>query len=171
MDRTDQLQPFFVRAISLASLFLLMLALSPTGHSQTEAKQIPLIHVPFEIISAEIKRFERPIDLSVGKRKLEYQEAVVLTLQISKKNYEALPPSIAPFLYIGAKEYRIYSVQQAQAKDMLTLTFHIRDWQEVSDKSPMMITINHGEPIRNPKIFEKLKSPLLNKKSFVDKRK
>lgn len=171
MVRTNRRQTIILRAGVVASMLLLMLAMIPVGYSQVDAKQKPLTVVPFEIVSAEITRFEKPVNLSVGKRKLEYQEAVVLTLQISKKDYEALPPSIEPFLYIGDKEYRIYSVQQAQQKNRLTLTFHIRDWQEVSDQTPMVITIMQSGPIRNPEIFKELKTPVLDKKMIVDKRK
>ena len=161
----------FSRARVLASLALVMLIASPAGYGQTRTSKALPTHLAFQVNSAEIIRFPKPIQLGIGKRKIEYKEALILSLDVRQKDYEALPPSIEPFLYIGSREYRIFSVQRAKTKGVLTLTFHIRDWAKIRDKSPMILTILHGEPVRNPKIFSKYKSPVFNKSIIKDKRK
>lgn len=172
MDRSNKIPHIATHCIiGLVSLVLVALfTCIPMSYGQQVEKETVLPHIPFKTVSAEIIRFKEPIRLGVGKRVIEYQEALVLRIDISQKDYEALPPSIEPYLYIGTKEYRIFHVGRAKVKGMLTLTFHIRDWQDIPDRAPMALTILHGAPIRNPDLFIKFKSPSFSKAIIKDKR-
>lgn len=153
-------------ALALAALFTFI----PTSYGQQADKETVLTHVPFKTVSAEIIRFKKPIRLGVGKRFIEYPEALVLSIDISQKDYEALPPSIAPYLYIGTREYRIFHVGRAKEKNMLRLTFHIRDFADIPDRAQMVLTIMQGAPISNPELFTKFKLPKFSKAFMKDKR-
>jgi hypothetical protein len=171
LDKLDKILRIAMQwVIGLVSLILMVMVASHMSYGQQRGDETILTYLPFRTVSAEITRFKEPIRLVVGKRKIEYEEALILILDVSQKNYEALPPSIEPYLYIGDREYRIFSVQRSQNEGMLTLTFHIRDWQAIPDMAPMAITILHGEPISNPGIFIKFKSPGFNKAIIKEKR-
>lgn len=114
--------------------------------SEPAPQQNPSRDVDVRIKSAEITRFEKPIRVGPQKHALEYQEALVLQLEVDQEKYDSLPPDIAPFLYIGHREYRIFHIDRQGSKRTTTLTFHIRDWDALEDETPMLLTIDHGLP-------------------------
>jgi len=111
--------------------------------------------VNFKIVSAEVTRFEKPVRIGVGKRAIEYGEALVLKLQVNRDEFDSLPPNIEPFLYIGRRDYRIFKIdRQDQSRD-LVLTFHVRDWQQLEEGGLMLLTTEHGGPVRDPEKFRR----------------
>ncbi len=127
--------------------------------------------VEIKILSAELTRFEKPIKIGTGERAIEYQEALVLKGEVNGAAFDALPPSIEPFLYIGRHEYRMFHIDRKEKRKELILTFHIRNLQELADNAPVVLTIDHGAPLRNPKKFEGRDDlPRFSKKMIVDKR-
>lgn len=159
-------QPLRLAILAFAVYFMNI----PAGYGQQAKNEMVLSHVQFKVISAEVVRFEKPVRLGAGKRLVEYQEALLFAIEVRQKDYEELPPSIEPLLYIGTREYHIYGVHQSRTKGMLTLVFHIRDWQDISDKSPMILTIQHGVPISSPDLRSRLKLPLFDRAVIRDKR-
>ena len=111
--------------------------------------------VNFRIVSGEVTRFDKPVRIGVGKRAIEYQEALVLKLQVNREEFDSLPPNIEPFLYIGTKEYRIFHIDMKDESRELILTFHVRDWQRLQENSPMVLTTEHGGPVRDPEKFRR----------------
>lgn len=126
--------------------------------------------VPFRIVSAEVTRFEKPIRIGPPKRAIEYREALVLKLRVDRERFDSLPPDIEPFLYVGPNEYRIFHIDRHDKRKHLVLTCHLRNWEKLTDRSPMVLTIDHGAPIRSPKDFDRAGIPRYRKKMIVDKR-
>lgn len=120
--------------------------------------------VSFKIISAEETRLDKPVRTGVGKRVIEYQETLVLKLQVNREEFDSLPPSIAPFLYIGASEYRIFHIDRKDESRELILTFHIRDWKRLQEGGLMVLTTEHGGPRREPEKFRSREGTRYNKR-------
>ncbi len=108
--------------------------------------------IPFTLQSADIRRFVPPIRLGLRERAVQYNEALVLTIVASRADMDSLPPSMEPRLYIGQFEYGIFEVR-GLGDDSLQLVVHVRDWQDLAERAPMILTIEHGAPIRSPERF------------------
>jgi len=139
-------------------------------HGNRSAGQPLQTEVPLKVLGAEIVRFERPIVLRVGKRVVEYREAMVLALEVERKDLDALPPSLEPFLYIGQREYRIFKVEPGESRETLRLEVHITDWGQLQERAPIVLTIDHGAPRREPQRFLRPEVPRFDKALIVDKR-
>jgi hypothetical protein len=111
--------------------------------------------VNFKVVSAAVTRFDKPIRIGVGKRVTEYQEALVLKLEVNREEFDSLPPDIEPYLYIGTSEYRVYHIDRKDDRSNLILTFHVRDWQRLQEGALMVLTTEHGGPVRNPDKFRR----------------
>lgn len=112
------------------------------------AQTAPRDEVPFTILSATVQKFERPMP----SRRGPYREALVLKLDTSALDYEALSPSSEAFLYIGTHELRPIRFEPAGSR--LIVTFHDPDWQKLSGGEPMVLTTRHGDPINNPEKYK-----------------
>jgi hypothetical protein len=134
------------------SVLLTILLLS--GASMAQQRPGPR-EVSFKIVSAEATRFDKPVRIGAGKRAIEYQEALVLKLQVNREEFDSLPPDIEPFLYIGTNEYHVFNIDRKDESAELILTFHVRDWQRVQDGALMVLTTDHGGPIRNPEKYRR----------------
>ena len=122
----------------------------------TNAQQRPgPREVSFKVVSAAVTRFDKPVRIGVGKRMIEYQEALALKLEVNREEFDSLPPDIEPFLYIGTSEYRVYHIDRNDDRSNLILTFHVRDWQRLQDGALMVLTTEHGGPVRNPEKFRR----------------
>jgi hypothetical protein len=150
----------------------LFMSLTMTLCFGQEEKDTNRDEVDFKVISTEIQKFDKTIKIGAGKRAIEYKEAFVLKLMVNQEEFDALPPSIEPFLYIGVDEYRIFHIDRTNSeKGLLKLIFHIRDWEKLDDGEVMVLTINHGDPIRNAEKYKRRKLPRFNKNIIVDMRK
>ena len=116
---------------------------------QAPSSEVPLI----DLISMRVQQFETPIRLGTREGALEYSEALVLEVEVLRKDMDSLPPSMEPFLYIGSREVQIFQVTQGTRKDRLNLRFHLPKWQEIPEGAPMVLTIDHGAPQREPELF------------------
>ena len=134
--------------IGLLALTTMMCASVPTT-AQTTARppRVDRTEVPFRIVAAEVQRFER----ALPSRKGEYREALVLRIEAAVADYEALQPAKEAFLYIGRHELRPIDFQWG--KERVIVTFHDPQWRELRDGEPMVLTTDHGEPLRNPEKF------------------
>lgn len=119
--------------------------------------------VNFRIVSGEVTRFDKPVRIGAGKRVVEYQEALVLRIQVDREEFDSLPPNIEPFLYIGTREYRIFHIDRKEDSRELLLTFHVRDWQRLQENSLMVLTTEHGGPVRDPEKFRRREGPRFSK--------
>lgn len=131
-------------------------------------KLSPDVDVTF--VSAEIIRFPAPIRLGVGPTAIDYQEALVVKVRVDRQAFDALPPSMDPYLYIGRREFRIFHIDRAENRNDLTLTFHIQNWTQLDDGAPFVLTIDHGAPLRDPGRYARAVGPRFNRSSIVDKR-
>jgi hypothetical protein len=155
----------------LETCLFLVLLMGVLCFGQEALKDSTRKEVNLKIVSAEINRFDKPIRIGPGERAFEYQEALVLKVQVNQQEFDELPPSMEPFLYIGKNEYRIFHIDRSKSDEGLILTFHIRNWEKVEDGEPLVLTIDHGDPVRNAEKYKQRKLPRFNKKIIVDKRK
>lgn len=144
-------------------LLMVVILFLAVAERVTAQQRVDSAEVPIRIVSAQSTRFDKPIKIGPPKRAIEYREAVVLTLEVDRDAFDSLPPSMEPFLYIGRNEYHIFAVDRQDNRRTLLLTFHIRNWTQLRDNSPMVLTIDHDAPIRNPQRFERQQGPRLNK--------
>ena len=131
-------------------------------------KVSPDVDVTF--LSAEIIRFPAPIRLGAGPTTVTYQEALVLKLRVDRQAFDALPPSIEPYLYIGRREFRIFHIDRVESRNDLTLTFHVQNWTQLDDGAPFVLTIDHGAPVRDPGRYARVVGPRFSPSLIVDKR-
>lgn len=144
------INPAKLGQVILATLFLTNVVLAYFEQERPRKRE-----VNFSIVSAEVTRFDKPVRIAVGKRAIEYQEALVLKLQVNRDEFDSLPPDIEPFLYIGTSEYGIFHIDRKDESRELGLTFHVRDWQRLQENSLMVLTTEHDGPIRNPEKFRR----------------
>lgn len=165
---------FIVRSgngrLAPALVGLIAIACAAESSAQDPAKQSRVKEVPFKIVSVEATRFDKPIRLGPAKRAIEYREALVLKLQVDREQFDSLPPSIEPFLYVGTEELHIFHVDRQDERKELILTFHLREWEKLADNAPMVLTIDHGAPLREPQRFESAETARFSKQAIVDKR-
>lgn len=136
--------------------------------SQPPPRQRPPREVPFRLVSAEIMRFKPAIRAGEGARGAGYDQALVLTLRVNRDQYDALPPNIEPFLYVGSYEMRTFRIDRPEGSRELTLVFHARDWNRLQDGAPMVLTTDHGAPVREPRRFAA--APRFARSTIVDRR-
>ncbi len=160
---------YLKKKLILTLLFTLPMTVLCFG--QEASKDSNRAEVNVKIVSAEVHRFDKPVRIGPGKRAFEYQEALVIKVQVDQQEFDGLPPSREPFLYIGNSEYHIFHIDRGKSDKGLILTFHIRNWEKVKDGELLVLTINHGDPVRNAEKYRRRKSPRFNKKIIVDKRK
>ncbi len=142
-------------------------ALAMAG-GQPPPRQRPPKDVPFRLVSAEIMRFKPAIRAGDAARGAGYDQALVITLRVNRDQYDALPPSIEPFLYVGTNELRTFRIDRQEGSRELTLVFHARNWDRLQDGAPMVLTTEHGAPARDPKRFAA--APRFARAAVVDRR-
>ena len=134
--------------LSLAALGITALEAQPP----TEGR--PSREVAFELRSAEITRFEPAVRIGSGKRLLTYEEALVFTLEVKRDEYDGLPPSVEPFLYVGNVELRTFKIVREDESRTLLVLFHARDWERLEEGAPMVLTADHGAVAGEPERFD-----------------
>lgn len=159
-----------LRAGKVGTVLLIVVFMAGPACAQ-DLQQAPFAtEVAIELLSAEVIRFAQPIRIGVGERSIEYQEALVLKGQVDRAQLDSLPPSIEPFLYIGRNEYRIFQIDRDDDRRELMLTFHIRDWENLPDGASVVLTIDHGAPVRDPERFTRPGVARFSKQLIVDNR-
>jgi hypothetical protein len=154
---------------TIVMMFLLIAVSGGDGAAQpATTKFSPDVDVTF--LSAEIIRFPAPIRLGAGPTAIAYQEALVVKLRVDRQAFDALPPSMEPYLYIGRREFRIFHIDRADNRNDLTLTFHVQDWAQLDDGAPLVLTIDHGVPVRDPGRYARVEGPRFRRSLIVDKR-
>ena len=154
------------RWLAMATVAVVLGAGLATAQPTTESKR-PL-EVPFQIESMEIHRFDPPIRIGSGERGLTYGEALVITLVVTVEDYDGLPPSVEPFLYVGDVELRTFRILRDEEGRTLRVVFHARDWDRLENRSPMVLTADH---VAGPKAFERLlRIERFEAEAVVDKR-
>lgn len=130
----------------------------------------PVTEVAFKPLSAEVTRFEQPIRIGPPNRAITYDEALVFQVQVKRAEFDGLSPGIEPYLYIGANEYHIFHIDREDESPELRLTFHIRNWESLENGAPMVLTIDQGGPIRDPKRYSGRGFQPFDREMILDKR-
>jgi hypothetical protein len=155
------------RFATLAILAVCACTATPTSVPPPER---PGPELAFEVESLTATRFQVPIRLGTGKNAVRYSDALVVRISVDQREYDGLPPDIEPFLYIADHQLHTFAIDRpAEAgretgARRLTLTFHDREWQSLPEEAPMVLTIDHGAPIRNP---ERFRNAILFRKADV----
>jgi hypothetical protein len=132
---------FFIIALGFAGMTC------ATTAQTTETRPKRREEVPFRLVSASVEQFQRERPSIRGP----YREALVVRIEASRADYEALPPSVAAYLYIATHELRPLKFQWTA--ETVTVTFHDPQWRELRGGEPMVLTINHSDPLRNPEKY------------------
>ena len=132
-----------------------VILLVTSSHAQIDTAKSMRREVDIKILSWTKTIFDKPIRIGTPEKLIEYREAVVLKIQVSRDQFDALPPDIAPFLYIGPEEYGIFHIERYDDRKDLTLIFHIRNWAGLRQRWPIVLTIDHGAPVRDRNKFDK----------------
>jgi hypothetical protein len=144
--------PTIQRALLPIAASLLLLA-APAFAQSANAE------VPFNVLSAGNMRFQQPLQL-VGPRapaKYAVTSAFMVRVEVSAAAYDALPPSMEPRLYIGGRELRTYSTERPPGGKTVLVTFFLPGGADVATfdaNAPMVITIEHGRPAREPGAYQ-----------------
>ena len=126
------------------------------------------VHIAF--VAAELVRFPKPLLLGAGKSAKQLEEALLVKVDVSRSQYDALPPDIEPYLYIGRQELRAFAVDRGR-DEVVRLTFYAERWGGLEDGAPMVLTIEHGRPAREPRVYARRTGlPRFRKASVVDRR-
>lgn len=131
----------------IGSLALTTMMCAASAQTTATPPRVERKEVPFRVVGAQVQRFER----AVPYRKGAYREALVLRIEAAVADYEALPPSIEAFLYVGGHELR--PMRFEWGKERVIVTFHDPEWRELRGGEPMVLTTEHGEPLREPEKF------------------
>ena len=66
------------------------------------------------------------------------------------RNYdEIISKSNMPLLFIDTFSYQYYKEEKGASKNKKVLLFHVPNWEEIKDNSPITYTLNHYNPHRN----------------------
>ena len=157
--------------LALASLMVFVIGGARAGLDDTnDSIQTRITEVPVQLLSAEITRFQRPLRAGANRRGIEYGEALVLKVSVEREAFDALPPNIEPFLYVGRNEYRVFHIDRDDHRQSLILTFHILKWDQLEDDSQVTLTIDHGAPIRHGEKYSHQDAPRFHTNMIVDRR-
>ena len=132
-----------MKAIRVFVIFTFIGAAAVAAQAQTRGGSRS--EVTFEIVSATVEKFARPIPTRGGGA---YSTALALRVAVAPGDLDALPPSLLPFLYIGTHELRPFML--TLERERVIMTFHDPNWQKLQGGEPMVITVNEGDPINNP---------------------
>ncbi len=105
------------------------------------------VELTVKILNAKVQKFDRTMQSRTGR----YEQALVLRLEAERGKWESLPPSIETFLYIGSHELRPIATELEGNR--VILTFHDPDWEKLKGGEPMVLTTEHGEPVRHPQKY------------------
>ncbi|MBP6749303.1 MAG: hypothetical protein KA144_06655 [Xanthomonadaceae bacterium] len=146
-------------ALSLALLALLCAAASLSAQNRPTPLRPVATEVPFAVVSAGQSRFAQPLQLG-GPRgtraEQRLDQAYLIRVEVPVAAYDALPPSIEPFLYIGRRELRTYSVERTENGKTLFVTYYLPGAVDAAGfevGAPMVITTEHGRPLREPSLY------------------
>jgi hypothetical protein len=126
------------------------------------------LEVPFELVASELTRFRAPVRVGAMPQGPSYREALVFRLRVNREQYDGLPPDIAPFLYVDGYELRPFAIERPERGKDLILAFHAPAWQRIPDSALMVLTAEHGAPIRDPQRFQR--AVRFRKSAIVDRR-
>ncbi len=133
--------------VGLTGLSVLALAAVSAAQPQTARAD-----VPFHVVSVEVVGFPKPLQTAPGVD-AGLTRAFFVNVEVRTKDYDALPPSIEPFLYIGGRELRTYEIDRSGPSDILRITYFSADTTLPADGLPMSLTIEHMRPARDPAYY------------------
>ncbi|NJO17538.1 MAG: DUF11 domain-containing protein [Thioploca sp.] len=158
----NRLTQFFSKYPTLAILLYAI--------SLTLVQAAPEGSLDIKVVSAELRHFDPPMVFGIGDDAVQYSEALVLIVDVPRQQWLALPPAVAPFLYIGTQEYGIINMYRSDQPDQLRLTFHVRDWQQLEKEAPIVLTPLQGVPTVDPGKLVDDTTPHFHQEDVVDKR-
>lgn len=152
---------------------LLALAMVEAGAQPARRPRPPAREVPFKLVGAELVKLAQPLD-TTGRKAAPLREALLVKVEIDARTFDALPPSIEPFLYVGRLELRPFTQEHSPERGLVTLTYYSPDMVAAAglpDGAPMVITLDHGAPARDAKRFsERTDVPRFRRELLKDRR-
>jgi hypothetical protein len=148
--------------LGIAVAALLNLACAATAQQTAEPRRNGS-PIPFELVSAELMTFDRALPSLHGR----YTEALVLRIAVDARQYDA-GIDIAPYLYLGDHELRVYDEERSKDSQRIIVTFHDPRWRTITEPVRAVLTTSHGEPVLHPQAFAN--APVFDPKKIVDRR-
>ena len=141
--------------IRMIASTLCLLLLAAFAQAQPRPQAAPT-EMSFKFLSAEQVRFAKPLRFGGGPKPLLLEQAFLVKVEVPIKDYDALSPDMEPFLYIGPHELRTFAVERAKGGKTLVITYYSREAPGLAvlrANAPMVITIEHGRPQREPRYY------------------
>jgi hypothetical protein len=129
------------------------LFLAPTRAAAQAGPEPRPGELPIALVSARVARFEAPLQIEAGTRGEPLKQAVLVTVAVDAAAYDAMPPGIEPFLYIGRQELRTFGIDRSRGKTLLVTFFTPADVAALDEDAPVVLTADHGAPARQPERF------------------
>lgn len=154
---------YIMIAIALMFGFTSGGALQAQTTGEMASKGRPVLAVPIQVVGAQIREVPSSFMHKLGKdEESRPVEVLDLSVEVSSRALEALPPSLHPFLHIGGKAYPVQRVEysnwdarnekpidkNAPVGETQTIHFFIEDWQKVEEGLPMILSVLSSEEIR-----------------------
>ena len=143
--------------IALAAAALLFAFDADRGsEAQTTSQTRPVLAVPMRAVGAQIRRvpsgFLRKLEKGEESRPVEVLD---LSVEVSSRDMESLPPSLQPLLHIGNRAFPVQRVEysnwdprneqpinkDAPVGETQIIHFFLEDWQEVEPGQLMILSI------------------------------
>lgn len=145
-----------IKLLTIAATCLLTLVGFAQAQTRPPPKTARITEVPFQFVSAGSTRFREPLRFGDGAKGLKLESAFLVKLKVSAARYDALPPDIEPFLYIGARELRTFAIDRTNRDGTLVVTYYSREAPSEASlraNAKMVITIEHGRPQLEPNYY------------------
>jgi hypothetical protein len=123
-----------------------------------------------QLMSFQPSRVQRIVTRELGLRQIDYQEALVLQVELfDSAQVCALLQSASPELYIGPFRHFVRG-HGISRPGIPVLDYHFTHWEQLEDDTPIILTYWPEGPWREPAAFRELNSPRFRHDMIVDKR-
>ena len=99
-----------------------------------------------------------------------YSEALIVRVVVEEQAFDAQPPGIETFLYIGSLEARPFQLERNPKSDLMELVFHVPKWQNLEEGASMVLTTRHGDPAQNGEAYRDRGLPTFSFGDIDDRR-
>lgn len=156
-----------IQYIMIATALMFSFTSGGTLQAQTTvemaSKGRQVLAVPIQVVGAQICEVPSSFMHKLAKdEESRPVEVLDLSVEVSSRALDALPPSLQPLLHIGGKSYPVQRVEysnwdarnekpidkKAPVSETQTFHFFIEDWQEVERGQLMILSVLSSEEIK-----------------------
>lgn len=134
----------------LRIFFILLIALVLLSGEYAAGQRLAISRLSLSPVIRDVKmrivEFDKPRRLGYGEGAREFTKALEVRLEVG--HYDER--NIEPFLYIGKMEIRGHQI--IRHRDEITKIFLVPDFEKIPDGAAIILTNDHGRPIRDEKM-------------------